>query len=87
MKYRILFLILFPQMLNAQCLSGNCENGNGRFDFGWCTYEGSFKNGKPEGQGVMRYSDYTYTGEFRNGVEDGNGAILRKNCGETGVAR
>lgn len=59
----------------AQCVSGNCTNGKGKYDFGWCTYEGLFKNGKPDGQGTMKYSDYSYTGSFKDGVEDGEGSI------------
>ncbi len=60
---------------DAQCLSGNCISGKGKYDFGWCSYEGAFKNGKPDGKGSMKYSDYTYTGTFKDGVEDGDGSI------------
>lgn len=77
MKIFFLILLLLPTLVSAQCLSGNCENGKGRYDFGWCRYEGEFRDGKPEGTGTMTYSDYVYTGEFRNGVEDGNGTILK----------
>ena len=60
---------------SAQCLSGNCQDGKGRYDFGWCEYEGEFKSGKADGAGRMKYSDYTYTGHFSKGVEDGSGEI------------
>lgn len=72
------FIFLFSVTTTAQCLSGNCNNGKGKFDFSWCVYEGEFKNGKPEGTGTMTYSDYTYTGHFKNGVEDGAGEIIYK---------
>lgn len=49
------------------------------YDFGWCVYTGQFKNGKPEGEGTIRYEDYSYTGTFKNGVEDGRGVITYKN--------
>jgi hypothetical protein len=42
-------------------------------------YDGEFKNGKPDGTGTMKYSDYTYVGEFKNGVEHGKGVITYKN--------
>lgn len=63
----------------GQCLSGNCKDGKGKYDFGWCVYEGYFKNERPDGQGVMKYEDYTYTGSFKNGLEDGKGVILYNN--------
>lgn len=64
--------------LNAQCTSGNCTTGMGTYNFGWCVYTGEFKNGKPEGKGVMKYDDYTYAGHFANGLEDGEGVITKK---------
>ncbi|MEO6403942.1 MAG: hypothetical protein ABIY51_10580 [Ferruginibacter sp.] len=67
--------------ITAQCVTGNCENGKGKFDFGWCTYDGTFKNGKPDGEGTMLYDDYTYVGHFTNGIEDGKGVITYKKDG------
>lgn len=74
----ILFFAFAPSTF-AQCLSGDCKNGKGKFDFGWCVYEGEFKNEKPDGNGRMKYDDYTYTGTFKNGVEDGRGIISYTN--------
>lgn len=83
MKRISILLILFQHFFccNAysQCISGDCKNGKGKFDFGWCVYEGEFKDEKPEGAGAMFYDDYTYTGTFKNGVEDGRGIIKYKN--------
>ncbi len=75
--FRNLLLLALIVSLNArgQCVSGNCTSGKGKYDFGWCTYEGEFKNSKPEGLGKMVYSDYTYSGTFKEGVEDGDGNI------------
>ena len=73
----ILSGFIFLQV-HAQCTSGNCNNGKGTFDFGWCKYSGEFKNGKPEGTGTMKYEDYSFTGSFKNGLEDGNGIITKK---------
>ncbi len=74
MKHILLLIILCAShTLHAQCQAGNCINGTGTFNFGWCTYTGTFKDGKPEGHGVMKYDDYTYTGNFKAGLEDGDG--------------
>jgi hypothetical protein len=77
MKHYIWLLLLLCTTPNAraQCTKGDCNNGSGTFDYGWCTYTGSFKDGKADGQGTMAYSDYAYTGSFSNGVEDGQGTI------------
>ncbi len=64
--------------MNAQCRTGNCINGTGTYDYGWCVYTGEFKNSKPEGKGTMKYDDYSYTGNFSNGLEDGEGVITNK---------
>lgn len=76
---RTALLLLFGLYLSgfaaAQCKSGNCENGKGVMDFGWCRYDGEFRNGKPDGHGTMKYDDYTYTGHFTDGIEDGEGVL------------
>ena len=69
-----LFIVIMSTA-RGQCKSGNCINGNGKMDFGWCVYEGAFINGKTEGVGTMKYNDYTYAGNFKNGVENGDGII------------
>ena len=75
----LLALLLVMQKATAQCKGGDCNNGKGVYDFGWCIYNGEFKDGKPEGTGTMKYDDYSYTGSFKNGVEDGQGVITYKN--------
>ncbi len=75
----LLLSIAINNISNAQCLSGNCKTGKGKFDFGWCKYEGDFVNEKADGNGIMIYDDFTYTGSFKNGVEDGKGIITYKN--------
>ncbi len=66
--------------LGAQCLSGDCKNGAGRYDYGWCIYEGEFKDGNMHGTGTIDYGGgEKYTGHFKNGKEDGNGTLVHAN--------
>jgi hypothetical protein len=77
----IIILFICYQWCSAQCVSGDCVTGKGKFDYGWCVYEGEFKDGKPDGKGIMTYDDYTYEGRFSNGKEDGHGVITYKKDG------
>lgn len=46
-----------------------------KFDSGAC-YEGSVKDGKPNGKGKMKYSNGSvYTGEWQNGMRHGKGSL------------
>lgn len=60
MKQQIYCLIIFSFMINtvrAQCLSGNCTNGLGKFKYkNEDIYEGTFKDGYANGKGKMLYS-------------------------------
>ena len=86
MKRLIPFIIcLLSLESRAQCRSGDCVNGKGTYDFGWCVYTGAFVNGKPEGEGSMKYADYTYTGHFKAGLEDGDGIETRRDGQRTMV--
>ena len=63
----------------AQCLRGDCQNGTGKQDLGYATYEGSFKSGQPEGQGTMDYGGGDkYVGAWRQGREHGAGQLYKK---------
>ncbi len=64
----------------SQCLSGNCKDGFGKYDFGYASYEGIFKTGKPNGLGTMDYGGGDkFVGNFTNGQEDGKGQLFKKN--------
>ncbi len=78
-NYMLLLFVLMSVKAYSQCKTGNCNNGRGTYDFGWCVYNGEFKNGKPDGRGVMNYDDYSYEGSFKDGFEDGKGIITYKN--------
>jgi hypothetical protein len=81
MMIRILLLFgaaVLPLFAAAQCLSGDCSNGTGKYDFGYAVYEGAFKNGKPHGQGTMDYGGgEKYVGLFANGSEEGDGILYK----------
>jgi hypothetical protein len=74
----ILMLIGQSIFLHAQCLSGDCVNGNGTYQSvkrGW-KYTGQFKNSKPDGKGKMTFNDgRSYEGEFLNGKFHGQGTM------------
>lgn len=73
-------ILLFPIVSFSQCLSGNCENGTGKYNYGYATYEGQFKSGKPNGQGTMDYGEgEKFVGSFKDGQENGNGKLYRNN--------
>jgi len=81
MKYLISFFLICisPVICLAQCLSGNCKNGYGKYDYSYAIYEGSFKNGEPDGSGVMDYGGgEKYMGDFVQGKENGSGLMYRK---------
>ncbi|RYY71619.1 MAG: hypothetical protein EOO13_02440 [Chitinophagaceae bacterium] len=59
--------------------TGECKEGkaNGRGKaVGTDTYEGEFKNGVPDGNGVLSKADKSvYTGSFKKGLMDGSGKL------------
>lgn len=64
----------------SQCLSGDCKNGFGKYDFGFAIYEGNFVAEKPNGQGTMDYGGgEKFVGNFKDGQEDGDGKLYKNN--------
>jgi len=83
----IIIALTSTQILQAQCTSGNCDNGSGKYNYGFATYQGSFKNGQPNGTGTMFYSGgEKYMGEFVDGQENGEGLLYKKD-GSSQVVR
>ena len=93
----ILTTILFIFFLiysNAQCISGDCENGYGTYvddDIPEYKYVGKWKNGKKNGKGIKTFTDgIKYVGEFKNDNYHGdgtetfifNGNVVSKYVGE-----
>ncbi|MFM9948377.1 MAG: caspase family protein [Saprospiraceae bacterium] len=83
MKQILLVTLLLPLMMNlaeAQCLSGNCQNGNGVFlQANGDRYIGQFKDGKIQGTGSCFYTDGSrYQGEWEAGLPHGKGARVAR---------
>ncbi len=69
-------LLLFSlSLLEAQCVSGDCQNGTGIYLFpSGAKYVGQFQAGKPEGIGSCYYTDGSkYQGQWRLGFPEGEG--------------
>lgn len=76
--FALLAVLLVPAAsAQKSCLSGNCENGQGRarydFDSGnHEIYEGRFLRGEPTGEGSLSMSTgWTYAGQFSGRLLDG----------------
>ena len=85
MKKLLLFIILLSNnIISAQCIIGDCENGIGLYVYedGKSTHQGQFVNGFPNGWGTEVqfnkdgiYSG-TYTGDWLNGQPYGWGTEI-----------
>ncbi len=64
--------------LNAQCLEGSCQDGEGIFVFdNGQRYVGQFSNGRIEGQGALYYPNGNrYLGGFTAGRPHGEGVLI-----------
>lgn len=73
--------ICIPLWSIGQCITGNCYNGTGKFKYtNNASYEGTFKEGKPEGEGILLYSNGNrYDGAWKNGKKAGEGALSFSN--------
>ncbi len=61
----------------AECISGNCENGQGTMTYAdGGTYVGQWKDGKYHGQGTYTVADgEKYVGEWKDGNMHGQGTM------------
>ena len=74
----VVLLCLSPFLtrpLSAQCVKGNCINGEGTYHFSsGATYIGKFRDGQINGYGICTYSDGAiYKGEWHDGLPHGFG--------------
>jgi len=74
-------LCLFPFLLSAQCITGDCINGQGTFIYpSGAKYVGEFQNRRMHGQGFCQYSDSSkYEGMWKNGYPEGAGKKILAN--------
>lgn len=76
----IFLLFMITNFCLAQCISGDCKNGFGKYDYGFAVYEGNFVSEKPNGKGTMDYGNgEKFVGNFKDGQEDGEGVLYKKN--------
>ncbi|REE80814.1 hypothetical protein BX611_2469 [Lutibacter oceani] len=72
--------IIISICINAQCISGDCENGFGKMQYNDGYFEGFFINSQPNKLGLMHYSNGNYYfGQLSNSKFNGLGFIQYKN--------
>ncbi len=81
MKNIFLIIVFFSIKCNAQCISGDCENGFGTYLYEDNTkIEANWKLGKPNGQSSIFFaSGATYIGKMKDGKKSGKGKAISKN--------
>jgi len=74
----IFLFVCFAQVAVAQCVSGDCQSGIGKYILpSGAVYEGQFKNGEVHGIGTCNYSDGSiYHGEWAYRFPHGKGSKL-----------
>lgn len=72
---------LFPLLLQAQCISGNCRSGSGVMIYpSGARYIGAFSEGKRDGLGTCYYSDGSkYFGYWKKDLPHGEGVKTSPN--------
>ncbi len=76
---RLLLILLLSALAaagaSAQCIAGNCQNGQGTYVYpSGAKYIGNFRNGEIHGVGVCYYTDGSkYSGEWKSRYPDGKG--------------
>ncbi len=79
MKYWLIIVATFwiSNDVAAQCLSGDCVNGRGKFQYpSGAMYQGEFVDGEIHGVGKLTYSDgREYIGEWVNRYQEGKGKM------------
>lgn len=73
----LLMAVVFVAHLSAQCIDGNCVNGQGTYVFSsGARYVGAFTNGEMHGIGTLYYSDgKRYTGQWVHRYPEGKGIL------------
>jgi hypothetical protein len=74
-----------PRYKSWTCVTGDCQNGIGTYNFGsdtMITYSGQWKDGKVTGEGVYKNFNTIYKGHLVNRFKDGYGIFIN-NVGQT----
>ncbi len=76
----VAFVFAAQTVISAQCLSGDCVNGQGVYKYpSGATYEGKWVDDKREGKGIFRSADGdVYEGNFVNDNKEGEGTYIWK---------
>ena len=76
-------LLLAPHWAFSECVLGDCESGNGTYE--WAngeTYSGSWEGFKPHGYGVWTSKDLQYMGDWKSGHMSGEAVVSYSNGDE-----
>ena len=73
----IVFGLLWCNVGFAECIKGNCTNGQGTYTFASGNkYVGEYKDGKQHGQGTFTWTNGNkYIGEWKDGKQHGQGTL------------
>lgn len=71
-------LVHGENVLDGECISGDCINGEGYMVFDNANYEGTFKNGHMNGSGTLQTIFGTYTGQIENDKMQGQGTFTSR---------
>lgn len=76
-----IFLSLQLLFISSSCISGNCQNGQGKKQYeDQSVYVGQFKEGLRHGIGELQYSNgNVYQGTWSKGDQHGKGKLIFKN--------
>ena len=70
----------FASKKKVGCVSGDCQNGRGKYIYTNGEYSGGFLYGKQSGQGkLLLPNGDSYEGLFSNGTSNGYGILIRGN--------
>ena len=78
MKKLLLILLCLPMIGLGQCITGNCKNGQGTYNYpnSGNKYVGQWKDYKRDGQGTFTWANGDkYVGEFKDGNLHGQGTL------------
>jgi hypothetical protein len=73
-----------PSTNTTSCVSGDCKNGWGKYDYDNGYYEGFWTNGKRNGYGIYNWNESgKYIGNWKDDTMNGYGAYIAENNDNT----